>query len=58
MKAHHLASAVDLRRLPEPTPEAMEVAQIQSLLAVGLKPRDVAERLRIHISVVMRVLTV
>ena len=45
----HLAHA-------EPSGEAQVRAQIRSLLAIGLKPRDIAERLGLALAVVLRVL--
>lgn len=46
----------DWRRLAEPTADQQVEAQVRSLLAAGLKPRDVAERLGVALSAVLRVL--
>jgi hypothetical protein len=42
--------------LAEPTGDAQGAAQVRSLLAAGLKPRDIAERLGVAPSAVLRVL--
>lgn len=44
------------RRPIDASPAQQVTAQVRSLLAVGLKPRDVAERLGLNLAAVLRVL--